>query len=65
MSQETVTRFEIVVKRGISEVCKIEAAMNTPLNAITLADMQRVIATEQFLEKLTGLRFHINQISPR
>jgi hypothetical protein len=64
-ANETATRFELVIKKGTAEVGRIEGAENIPLKAITLADMNHVIAAEQFLEKLTGYRFHINQIPPR
>jgi hypothetical protein len=54
-------RFQIVVRRGNRKIATIEGL---PLDADsrTLADAAQIIPTEQFLERLTGCRFHINVV---
>lgn len=54
-------RFEIVVKRGNRKIATIEGHP-FEADARTLADAAQIIPTEQFLERLTGCRFHINAV---
>lgn len=53
--------FKLVFKRGQETVAEVQGHEIDSDN-VTVADMQRVIETEQFLEKLTGLRVHIEQV---
>lgn len=54
-------KFNITFKRGTQTVATVQGL---PVNAeqVSVAEAgEKVIDTEQFLEKLTGLRVHIQQ----
>jgi hypothetical protein len=52
-------RFELIVKSGQTELARVPG--NTvDEEFISVADLNKVIEVEQYLEKLFGLRFHIN-----
>lgn len=56
-------RFQIVVKRGnvtTSLITGLPDVVNT--DTLTVADVQKIPEVEAFLERLTGLRFHIEQL---
>jgi hypothetical protein len=54
-------RFNVVFKRGARTVHEIEGIREVDGDDITVGELgEKVIQTEQFLEKLTGLRCHIN-----
>lgn len=55
-------KVEIVVLRGNWEVAVIKGEKILKVSEITKEQAERVVQTEAFLEELTGLRFHINQI---
>ena len=54
-------RFEITVKRGNRRLATIRT---TPEDFVdpTIADIQQIIPTEQLLERLTNLRWHIQVV---
>lgn len=53
-------RFNITVKSGAKTLALVTGLDKDPRD-ITVADIgEAVIAAEQFLERLTGLRFHID-----
>ena len=52
-------KFVIVVKRGNRTLTTVQGT-HIEADAATLADVAQIIPTEQYLERLTGLRFHIN-----
>lgn len=57
-------QFEVVFKQGTKEVARVTGRRNPDAASLTIADVtERVIETEQFLEKLTGVRCHINQVA--
>lgn len=52
-------RFKIIFKQGPATVAEI-VGIPRPLDALTAGDVgERIIETEQYLERLTGLRVHI------
>ncbi len=56
-------RFRVVIKNGerqIANICGTDGPLTT--GTMTVEDAQRIPETEQFLERLTGLRFHIEQV---
>lgn len=57
-------QFEIVFKNGPKTVTIVRGREEGIETAnLTVADVtEQVLATEQFIEKLTGLRVHINQV---
>lgn len=57
-------RFKLVFKRGPKVVAEVEGVRPVAPSEITLAELQdKVIETEAFIEKMTGLRCHIEQIA--
>lgn len=56
-------RFEMVFKKGPLEVGRIIGDRDVPKEDLTVGEMaDDVVKTEQFLEKLTGFRVHINVV---
>lgn len=58
-------RFDIVFKRGTREVARVPGCElpEEAANALTVAEVgEQAIQAEQLLEKLTGLRVHIEQV---
>jgi hypothetical protein len=55
-------KFQVVVKRGLDPDIVVEPRISLDPALLTLADGEKIIETEQFLEKLTGWRVHINQV---
>lgn len=52
-------KFKLTFKRG-NEVVAVVEGRERPENALTVGDVgERLIETEQYLERLTGLRVHI------
>lgn len=58
-------KFEIVVKQSVKEVARIKGIISVDYSQITKEELEKVIETETLLEKLTGLRFHINVIEEK
>ncbi|CAB4189656.1 hypothetical protein UFOVP1196_6 [uncultured Caudovirales phage] len=58
-------QFKITFKSGTKTVAEIEGRENNPLvKDMTIREVtEGVLQTEQFLEQLTGLRVHIEQIA--
>jgi hypothetical protein len=55
-------RVKITFLRGLEKIAEVTGPREFSVEEITLADVQRVITTEQLLERLTGLRVHIEQV---
>ena len=56
-------KFQITVKRGPLLVTRIQGPALLDPSELTLEEAsEKVLQTEAFLEKLTGLRFHIEQV---
>ncbi len=56
-------QFKITFKQGTREVGSIIGRRPMPARDLTIEEVtQQVQETEQFLEKLTGLRVHIEQV---
>ena len=53
-------KFEMIVRRGTKELAKVETPMELPKGSISVADLEKVIETEQFLERIFQMRFYIN-----
>ncbi len=53
-------RFEIVIRSGLQELAHIVGAQEVQ-NA-TVEELEKVIEVEQFLERLLGLRIHLNEV---
>jgi hypothetical protein len=52
-------RFTLTFKRGVKVVAEVQGA-DVDLSAFTLGETAGIIQTEQFIERITGLRLHIN-----
>jgi hypothetical protein len=52
-------RFTLTFKRGVEVVAEFQGA-DVDLSAFTLEEMAGILQTEQFVERITGLRLHIN-----
>lgn len=59
----TDLRFHVRFLSGQTVVAEIPGIRPIDSATLTVGDMQDVVATEQLLEKLTGLRVHIEQVS--
>lgn len=55
-------RFEIIVLKSLTEVVRIKGEKIIGENELTKEEVESVIHIETLLEKLTGFRFHINQM---
>lgn len=56
-------KFKITFKRGTKTIAEVTGLDEVPVDRLTVGDMvERVTDTEQFLDKLTGLRCHIEQV---
>ncbi|HWI70180.1 MAG TPA: hypothetical protein VNS88_17745 [Nitrospiraceae bacterium] len=49
-------RYNLVIKQGTDTVAVIPGRVDVDLR---LGELEKILATEQFLEQLTGCRFHI------
>jgi hypothetical protein len=54
-------RIKITFLKGPEVVAEVEAIRDVDLNALSILEMEQIIPTEALLEKLTGLRVHIEQ----
>jgi hypothetical protein len=54
-------RIKITFLRGLIAIARIDAIRDLDRDNLTVADMELIPETEQLLEKLTGLRVHIEQ----
>lgn len=57
-------KFTVTFKSGVTEVAKVEGLeFDTKDSMLTIGEItDTVVVTEQFLEKLTHLRVHIEQV---
>jgi len=55
--------FNIVFKKGLSTVSKIYGGKSVRKEDLTIAEWEKVLEMETLLEKLTGFRVHIEQVS--
>lgn len=55
-------KFKITVKQGLNTVAVLEGVYTVSKEYVTLAVIEKIIQTEQDLEFLTGLRFHIEEM---
>lgn len=55
-------KFKIEFLRGAEVIASVTGIKVVDGEHLTVAEMQQVIPTEQFLEKLLGLRVHIEQV---
>lgn len=55
---QNMVRVNIQVKNGTEIITDING-FEVPADTVTDADVARVLDTEQWLEKMTGHRFHI------
>lgn len=53
-------KFHVRVLSGLEEVAMIHGQVEVDVDSISAMDSIEVIRCEQTLERLTGLRFHIN-----
>jgi len=58
-----MARFEIVVKDGLQVMTIIAGRTElNPAQDLKDTDLKHIIDSEKLLERLTGYRFHINQV---
>jgi hypothetical protein len=55
-------KFELIFTRGLQTVAHIKGIRELSKEELNLKELEQVITTEQFIEKLTGLRVHINEM---
>jgi len=56
-------RYVIRFKSGPTTVAEVPGIRTVDGDRVTVQDLQQIIPTEQLLEKLTGLRVHIEQVN--
>jgi hypothetical protein len=57
-------RYRLVFKSGTKVISTIEGQRDVPAGDLTVAEVvEKVMETEQFIEKLTGYRLHIEQVN--
>ena len=54
-------QFSLTVKMGPDTLAHVKGLSRSP-EAITVADLNKVIEVEQYLERMLGLRIHISQL---
>lgn len=57
-----IVKFEIVVRKSTEEIARIKGWKKVSDNELTVEEQEQIIPMEALLEKLTGFRFHINQV---
>lgn len=55
-------RFNIIFKKGMETVARVEGIRDVAKEDLTLSELEKAIQTEQLLEKLTGLRVHVEEV---
>jgi len=55
-------KFKVTFKRGQKVVATVEGERTLQSDELTVGDVEKIQQTEQFLEKLTGCRVHIDQV---
>jgi len=56
-------KFDIVFKRGLGTYARAEGFKDVRKEDLTVAEWEKVLEMEALLEKLTGFRVHIEQVS--
>jgi hypothetical protein len=57
-------KFKVTFKKGMEIVTSVEGIRIVDTDDMTVTEVsEKVIQTEAFLEKLTGLRVHIEQVN--
>ena len=57
-------RFRLVFKSGTKVIATVEGQRDVRAGDLTVAEVvEQVQQTEQFIEKLTGYRLHIEQVN--
>jgi len=51
-------RFKIRIKKGLETVAEVKGILESD---VKVSELEKIIETEQFLERLTGLRVHIEE----
>jgi hypothetical protein len=54
-------KFEIIFTKGLQTVAVVKGIKEVSKEELNLKELEQVITTEAFLEKLTGIRVHINE----
>ena len=54
-------RFTITFKKGLKVIAHIEGVKNVDKRTLTVDELDKILEVEPFIEKLTGLRVHINE----
>lgn len=58
-------QFDVVFKKGTKEIARVSGSKLSEIvsNNLTIGELvEKVTETEQFLEKITGVRVHIEQV---
>lgn len=55
-------KLRLTFLHGPAVVATVEAIQELDRDTLTVADMEAIIPTEQLLERLTGLRVHIEEV---
>jgi len=56
-------QFKLTFKQGTKTVGEVVGRENPDAGNLTISEVtEKVVETEQFIEKLTGLRVHIEQV---
>ena len=56
-------QFKLTFKQGTKTIGEVTGRENPDAGNLTISEVtEKVIETEQFIEKLTGLRVHIEQV---
>jgi len=55
--------FNISFKKGLQTISKIHGGKSVRKEDLTIAEWEKVLEIETLLEKLTGFRVHIEQVS--
>lgn len=54
--------FKVTFKKGLKTIAEVQGDAKDAANLTVGEVTERVVETEQFLEKLTGHRVHIEQV---
>jgi hypothetical protein len=63
MPSDQTMKFNMIFKRGTTTVNTVVGVRECQMDQLTLDDVtRRFVEMEQFIEKITGLRCHIEQV---
>lgn len=60
--EDSVMKFNVVFKRGATTVNTVIGVVDLSNDQITVGDLKAALAAEQVIERLTGVRVHIEQV---